>query len=139
MKITKIEMPKDGNWGILQINNFTETFFRFEIVKGKAVLDNSMFANKMTDPEKRHQRIDKSGDFYQGIQRLLDDYIDGLGLDITKQKAYLNERRHLLGQLESFLDLMQVAINKLDMERYEKIERDFNHVVGQLAYVGKRE
>lgn len=33
---------------------------------------------------------------------------------------------------------MQQAVDNGDLERYEKMERDFRHVTEQLDFVGKR-
>lgn len=76
MEVTllKIELPKDFDWGIVQINNFSNTSFRFEIQDGKPVLDTSFFADQLEGPEKKHQRFEKDSELYIGIQSLLDDY-----------------------------------------------------------------
>ncbi len=54
------------------------------------------------------------------------------------QKGHLHERRTLLQQLADYSDLMEDAITKGDLELYEKMERDFIHIVEQLEFVGKR-
>lgn len=57
---------------------------------------------------------------------------------MKKQQAEINERKHHLEQLHNFLELMQSAVDKSDLERYEKMQRDFQHVTEQMEYVGKR-
>jgi len=57
---------------------------------------------------------------------------------MKKQQAEINERNHYLEQLHNFLELMQDAVKNGDLERYEKMERDFRHVTEQMAYVGRR-
>lgn len=59
-------------------------------------------------------------------------------MDKQKLMAHVNERRHLIEQLTAFNNYMQDAVNDGDVERFEKMERDFNHLIGQLEYVGKR-
>ncbi|MGC6589082.1 hypothetical protein ACPV3A_29575 [Paenibacillus sp. Dod16] len=56
-------------------------------------------------------------------------------LNIKEQKAHLNERHTLLRQLEDYGDQMEDAIMKGDLERYEKVERNFTHLVEQLEAV----
>jgi hypothetical protein len=58
--------------------------------------------------------------------------------ELGKQQGEINERNHYLEQLHNFLDLMQDAVNKGELERYEKMERDFRHVTEQMEYVGRR-
>ncbi|OMF76667.1 hypothetical protein [Paenibacillus glucanolyticus] len=56
-------------------------------------------------------------------------------LNNKEQKAHLNERHTLLRQLEDYGDQMEDAIKKGDLERYEKVERDFTHLVEQFEAV----
>lgn len=75
MKVTllKIEMHEGTDWGTLQINNFTKTYFRFEILNGKPVLDTTFFADAIKDPEKKHRDLNKDSDMYKSVQQLLED------------------------------------------------------------------
>jgi hypothetical protein len=57
---------------------------------------------------------------------------------VKKQQSQVNERKHYLEQLHIFLELMQSAVDKNDLERYEKMERDFRHVTEQMDFVGRR-
>jgi hypothetical protein len=71
----KIELPKDRyEWGIIQINNFSNTYFRFEVQDGKSVLDDSFFADQIEDKEEKHRKLNLESDLYKGIQKLLDEY-----------------------------------------------------------------
>lgn len=86
-KILKIEMPKDdifADWGIIQINNFSNTFFRFEMVDGKPKLDTSFFADQIENPEEKHKYLSPESDLYKGIQKLLDDYVEQLPVKIRE-------------------------------------------------------
>lgn len=68
-------MPeKYDEWGIVQINSLSDTYFRFEIVDGKPKLDTGFFADKEGDPEKKHKKLYPESDLYQGIQQALIDY-----------------------------------------------------------------
>lgn len=59
-------------------------------------------------------------------------------MNFKLQKGHLRQRRTLLQQLADYSDLMEEAIKKEDLELYEKMERDFIHIVEQLEFVGKR-
>jgi hypothetical protein len=59
-------------------------------------------------------------------------------MNFKLQKGHLHERRMLLQQLADYSDLMEDAIKKEDLELYEKMERDFIHIVEKLEFVGKR-
>ena len=74
-ELLKIEMPEVDNWGIIQIKPFKNTFFRFEIIDGKPVLDTSLFANQVEDPSKKHRFLSKDNDIYKGVQILLNEII----------------------------------------------------------------
>ena len=72
-KITKLLMPDDVYWGRLQINNLTNTHFRFYLMDdGNPMLDTSFFVN--TSDTDKHRPLDPTSEFYQGIQRALIDY-----------------------------------------------------------------
>ncbi|MCP1312074.1 hypothetical protein [Paenibacillus tyrfis] len=77
-RITKLEMPQAGSWGILQINEFEKTHFRFDIREGKPLLDTSFFADGVENPQEKHKKMDADSDFYRGIQQALEQYLKGL-------------------------------------------------------------
>lgn len=77
-KILKIEMPKGDNWGMIQINNFSNTYFRFDMVDGKPKLDTSFFADQIENPDEKHKKLSPESDLYKGIQQLLNDYVEKL-------------------------------------------------------------
>ncbi|KFM93023.1 hypothetical protein [Paenibacillus macerans] len=70
--ITKIEMPTASNWGIVQINNLENTFFRFDVRNGKPVLDVSLFVCNVQDPNERQEKL--GSELHQSIQEALDDH-----------------------------------------------------------------
>lgn len=76
MKVTllKIELPTSKDWGIVQINNFSNTYFRFDIQNGKPVLDTNFFADGIENPEEKHRYLKKDSELYMAIQQLLNDY-----------------------------------------------------------------
>lgn len=139
MKVTllKIEKPTGSDWGIIQINNFVNTYFRFDVKNGRPVLDTSLFAEQVENPNNKHKKLDKDSELYQAVQKLLDEIYDEETKNMKNQQAEVNERNDLLAQLHNFNDLMQDAINKLDLEKYQKMEQDFNYLIGKLEYVGK--
>lgn len=77
-RITKLEMPEAGSWGMLQINGFEETHFRFDMRNGKPILDIIFFAEGMDDPQEKHRWMNVDSDFYRGIQQALEQYLNGL-------------------------------------------------------------
>lgn len=74
-RITKIEMPKAGEWGVVQINDFSNTFFRFDMVDGKPKLDTSFFADQVEDPNDKHRHLSSDSDLYKGIQQALAEHV----------------------------------------------------------------
>ncbi|PLC14022.1 hypothetical protein BV582_20840 [Bacillus paralicheniformis] len=73
-RITEIKMPeKDDEWGIVQINSLSNTYFRFEIVDGKLKLDTSFFADKEEDPEEKHKELKPDTELFKGVQKALDE------------------------------------------------------------------
>ncbi|WP_103109482.1 hypothetical protein [Brevibacillus reuszeri] len=76
--ILNIEMPKSDGWGMIQINNFSNTFYRFDMVDGKPKLDTSFFADQIENPDEKHKYLSPESDLYKGIQQLLDDYVNKL-------------------------------------------------------------
>ncbi|MFF0828717.1 hypothetical protein ACFYU8_18070 [Brevibacillus sp. NPDC003359] len=140
-KITKIEMPKNDEWGKVQINNFTNTYFRFELVNGKPKLDTSFFADQIEDPNEKHKRLSPDSDLYKWIQQLLEDYVEEfpvINMDFQKQLAYITERRRLVEQLLRYVELIEDAVKSKDVERVQKLQEDFDYLLEQLEYVGKR-
>lgn len=78
-KILNISMPKNRNeWGTIQINKFSNTYFRFDLKNGKPILDTSFFAEQVDNPEEKHKNISSESELYIGIQKLLDDYVEKL-------------------------------------------------------------
>lgn len=76
VEITKIEMPETSfDWGIVQINNFSNTYYRFEIINGVPKLDTTFFADQLEGPEEKHRNISSKSDLYKDIQQLLNNYI----------------------------------------------------------------
>lgn len=138
ISLLKIEKPTGSDWGIIQINNFVNTHFRFDVKDGKPVLDTNFFAEQVENPNDKHQKMSKDSELYQAVQKLLDEIYDEEIKSMKKQQAEVNERNDLLAQLQNFNDLMQDAIDRLDLEKYQKMERDFNYLIGKLEYVGKR-
>ncbi|MGY3386770.1 hypothetical protein ACVWZB_004724 [Paenibacillus polymyxa] len=143
MKVTllKIELPTLSNWGILQINNFSNTFYRFSVQDGKPVLDPSFFAEQQEDPELKHQHMDKNSDLYKAIQQLLEDYYlknVADGADVLKKTATVVEMKLILNNLMEYADLMDRSLKNYEIERFEKLKKDFDHLVGQLGNVEKR-
>lgn len=59
-------------------------------------------------------------------------------MELNKRKVISKERFYLLDELKGYLKLMDEALEKEDIELYEKLERDFNHITEQLKYVAKR-
>ena len=52
-KITKIEMPKTkSDWGVVQINNFSNTYYRFEMLEGKPKLNRNILLISWKIPKK---------------------------------------------------------------------------------------
>lgn len=140
MKVTilKIEMPKGFDWGLLQINNFNHTHFRFELKDGKPVLDATFFVDNK-EPYLKNHVMEKDGDFYLSIQKLLEEYVAGLNLmDVKKEMAFVTEKRVKLDNQIERLTLMEHAIQQMDRELLNKLKRDFEHVQGQIDYVEKR-
>jgi hypothetical protein len=79
-KILNISLPDNQNeWGIIQINNFSNTYFRFELKNGKPVLDTSLFSDQVENPEEKHKRLSPESELYKGIQELLNDYMSNNG------------------------------------------------------------
>ncbi|MGM0941351.1 MAG: hypothetical protein ACQEWU_10370 [Bacillota bacterium] len=75
VKITKIEMPETCfNWGIVKINNFNNTYYRFEMVNGKPKLDTTFFADQLENPEEKHRNISPESALYKEIQQALNNY-----------------------------------------------------------------
>lgn len=74
--ITKIVMPTYTDWGILQINDLSNTYFRFDVVNGKPKLDTSLFANQLENPKEKHQYFNAQNELYQDIQRLVNEYFN---------------------------------------------------------------
>ncbi|TWL14595.1 hypothetical protein [Bacillus licheniformis] len=75
-RITKVEMPENfDDWGIVQINNLSDTYFRFGIVDGKPKLDTSFFADKEANPDKKHKNLSPESELYKGVQKALDEFI----------------------------------------------------------------
>jgi hypothetical protein len=76
-KISKIELPASpSDWGIVQINGLSDTYFRFDLQDGKPVLDDSFFANRMKDENEKHRTLDRESELYKGIQKLLNEYFE---------------------------------------------------------------
>lgn len=76
VKILNIEIPKTKNdWGIVQINNFSNTYYRFEMINGKPKLDTTFFADQLENPEEKHRNISPESELYKDIQQLLNDYL----------------------------------------------------------------
>lgn len=143
MKVTlsKIELPTLYNWGMLQINNFSNTFYRFSVQDGKPVLDPSFFAEQQKYFEQKHQRMDKNSDLYKAIQQLLEDYyVKNIanGEDVLKKTATVVEMKLILNKLMEYADLMDQSLKNCEIERFEKLKKDFDHLVGQLGNVEKR-
>lgn len=79
--ILNINMPQNNTeWGTIQINNFSNTHFRFEMKDGKPVLDTSYFADQVESPEEKHRNLSPESELYIGIQGLLIDYVKELEL-----------------------------------------------------------
>lgn len=76
VKITKIEMPKTkSDWGVVQINNFSNTYYRFEMLEGKPKLNTTYFTDQLENPEEKHKNISSESDLYKQIQQLLIEYV----------------------------------------------------------------
>ncbi|WP_404456912.1 hypothetical protein LG329_19335 (plasmid) [Virgibacillus necropolis] len=76
VKITKIEMPETSfDWGIVQINNFSNTYYRFGMINGKPKLDTTFFADQLENPKEKHRNISPESDLYKDIQQLLNNYL----------------------------------------------------------------
>lgn len=74
--ITKIEMPETSyDWGILQINNFSNTYYRFEMVDGKPKLDTTYFADQFNDPCQKHRNFSADSKMYKDIENALIHYL----------------------------------------------------------------
>ncbi|NUJ19349.1 hypothetical protein FKN04_22720 [Bacillus glycinifermentans] len=73
-RITKIEISENiYDWGIVQINNLSDTYFRFHFVNGNPKLDTSFFADKEENPDEKHKNLFPESDLYKGIQNALND------------------------------------------------------------------
>ena len=69
-------MPETSfDWGIVQINHLTNTYYRFEMIDGKPKLDTSFFADQLEDPEEKHRKIPSDSKLYKDIEQALNDYI----------------------------------------------------------------
>ncbi|WP_077324078.1 hypothetical protein [Virgibacillus siamensis] len=76
VKILSLEMPETRyDWGIIQINNFSNTYYRFEMIAGKPKLDTTYFADQLVKPEEKHRNISPESNLYKEIQQALNDYI----------------------------------------------------------------
>ncbi|WP_404456982.1 hypothetical protein LG329_19480 (plasmid) [Virgibacillus necropolis] len=76
VNILNIEIPKTKNdWGIVQINNFSNTYYRFEMINGKPKLDTTFFADQLENPEEKHRNISPESELYKDIQQLLNNYL----------------------------------------------------------------
>ena len=78
MKVTllNIKMPTRVDYGTIQINNFSNTYFRFEIKDGKPVLDTSFFADQIENPDEKYKVLKKDSDLYIAVQQLLNEYFE---------------------------------------------------------------
>lgn len=76
-KISKLEMPKNNlEWGIVQINNLSNTYFRFELINGVPKLDASVFVDNIKEPDEKFRTLSPEGELYIEIQRLLKRHFD---------------------------------------------------------------
>jgi hypothetical protein len=76
VEITKLEMPENKfDWGILQINNFSNTYYRFSMIDGKPKLDTTYFADQIQDRNEKHRNFPEDSKMYKDIQQALDVYI----------------------------------------------------------------
>lgn len=76
INISHIEFPETNfDWGIVQINNFINTYYRFSLVNGKAKLDTNYFADQIENPDEKHRNISPQSKLYKDIQQALNDYI----------------------------------------------------------------
>ncbi|KZE78145.1 hypothetical protein AV654_19410 [Paenibacillus elgii] len=134
-RITKLEMPQAGSWGVLQINGFEKTHFRFDIREGKPSLDTSFFADGVENPQEKHKKMDVDSDFYRGIQQALEQYLKGLERSkeeetsifisitydqyIPGMKLYLNEDHDILKKG----DVIEIA----QVNGYDQATGIYNH------------
>lgn len=61
------------NWGMIQIQGLTNTYFRFDLKDGVPILDESFFVDKINDTDK-HKILNKNSTLYKDIQKKLDEY-----------------------------------------------------------------
>ncbi|MGG1442152.1 hypothetical protein ABE354_08835 [Brevibacillus laterosporus] len=83
MKVTmsKIELPTASGWGMVQINNLKNTYYRFDLQHGKPVLDTSFFADTIEESELKHKYLSKDSELYQAIQQQIEEHYNELGKD----------------------------------------------------------
>lgn len=76
VRITKIEMPASiEDWGIIQINNLSNTYFRFEMINSLPKLDTTYFADQLENPKDKHRDISPYSKLYKEIEQALIEYI----------------------------------------------------------------
>lgn len=72
-------MPTHSNFGLIQINNFSNTYFRFDMKDGKPVLDTSSFADKIDNLNEKQKNLNKDSELYIAVQQLIIDYFEQEG------------------------------------------------------------
>ncbi|MBM0064954.1 hypothetical protein [Alkalicoccobacillus gibsonii] len=84
-KITNIEKTeKIDEWGILQINNLKDTFFRFDLIDGKPQLDTSLFVNK--EGEILEKGLSEQSQLYKDVLCALNEYYRNVPVIVFKNK-----------------------------------------------------
>jgi predicted transcriptional regulator len=127
VELIKIEVPTSSDWGMLQVSNFPKSHYRFDIQGGKPVLDTNFFSDAEPDPDKKHKHLQKGSDFYNTIQQLLNDHYASLG-DFKQEEESNTKRRELLEQLLFLVDEMKEAVDRLDRDKYARLEEEFNNL-----------
>lgn len=68
-------MPTNNDWGLVQINNFNNTYYRFDMKNDNPSLDTSYFADQLKKTDEKHRSLSPESDFYKQIQQLLNEYV----------------------------------------------------------------
>ncbi|WYP24769.1 hypothetical protein NSQ54_10510 [Alkalihalobacillus sp. FSL W8-0930] len=96
-KITNIEKSeKIDEWGILQINNLKDTFFRFDLIDGKLQLDTSFFVNK--EGEISEKDLSEESQLYKDVLQALNEYYRNVPVIVFKNKS--RDDRYLASSMD---------------------------------------
>lgn len=73
LEIVIVNYPDDKNWGTFQIQDLSNTFFRFDYKNGIPIIDDSLFVNKPGDTQ--HLSLSPESGLYKGVQKALNEHL----------------------------------------------------------------